>query len=63
MLMLKNPVFYCRVKIPLQQFLIFLSFINVSSETVVRSCSSKSEPLKISQHPELKGDPNTFVFL
>ena len=27
--MLKNPVFLCRVKIPYQQFLTFLSFMNI----------------------------------
>ena len=31
--MLKNPGFLCRVKIPYQQFLTFLSFMNISTSS------------------------------
>ena len=33
--MQKNPVFVCKVKIPYEQFLIFLSFMNTFSEAAV----------------------------
>ena len=40
--MLKNPVFFkCKVDIPYEQFLIFLSFMNTFSEAAVRRCFSK----------------------
>ena len=49
MLMLTNPVFFLyKVKIPCEQFLIFLNFMNKFSEDADRTCSSKIVLLKIS---------------
>ena len=60
--MLKNPAFLCRVKIPYQQFVTFLSFMKI-----FRSNRSqmffKVGALKISQYSELKRVSNTGVFL
>ena len=62
-LMLKNPYFLCGVKIPDQQFLIFLSFMNTFSEAVIRRCSSKQLLLRILQHSESKRDSSASFFI
>ena len=55
--------FLYKVKIPYEQFLIFLSFMNKFSEAADRRCSSKIVLLKISWYSELKRDSSTGVFL
>ena len=39
--MLENPFFKCKVNISYEQFLAFVSFMNVFSEAAVPRCSSK----------------------
>ena len=48
-LILKKPVFQCKIKTP-YEFLFFFGFMNTFSETAVRRYSSKLMLLKISQH-------------
>ena len=52
-----------KVKIPYQQLLTFLTFMNTFSEGAVRRCSSKEVLLKISQYSESKRDSKTGIFL
>ena len=62
-MMLKKPVFLCKIKTPYESILIFLSFVNTFSEAAICRCSLKYVLLKFSQYSELKRESSTGVFL
>ena len=64
---IKTNIFPCffniKLKIPYEQSLFFLSFVNTFSEAAVWRCSWKQVLLKISHYSKLKIDSNRGAFL